>query len=203
MSQFTALQNVLDRVSKDAKEEILGVLAAALEESQALMTALEKETKKEVQNILTDAHRQADTLTRRIVGEAELSARNKSLQLIELTLNSVFEKSLELIKNDPASHSEELLEKLLRESLPLVESDQLRINVTQKDKVPLSRIVPRISKEFDIRMVIDEKPLDSSGGVRVSTVDGAISYDNTFEARLERVKPVLRKKLSQILSGGA
>ena len=203
MSQFTALQNVLDRVSKEAKEEILGILAAAFQESQALTIGLEKETKKEVQSILTDSHRQAETLSRRIVGEAEISARNKSLQLIEVTLNSVFERALELMKNDKASHGEELLEKLLRESLPLVESDQLRIHVTQKDKVPLSRIVPKISKEFDIKMIIDEKPLDSSGGVKVSTVDGAISYDNTFEARLERVKPVLRKKLSQILSGGA
>lgn len=203
MSELAAVQNVLDKVSKQAKDEIVGTLEAALEESQGLMVALEKETKKEVQSIMTEAQRQAETRSRRIAGEAEISARNKSLQLVELTLNSVFEKGLSLMKNDQYSHSEELLEKLLRESLQFVQSGEIRINLTQKDSTTLSRILPKISKETGVKMVIDEKPLDSPGGLRVSSFDGSISYDNTFEARLERVKPVLRRKLSAILSGEA
>ncbi len=203
MSELAAVQNVLDKVSKQAKDEIVGTLEAALEESRGLMVALEKETKKEVQSIMTEAQRQAEIRSRRIAGEAEISARNKSLQLVELTLNSVFEKALSLMKNDQYSHSEELLEKLLRESLQFVQSGEIRINLTQKDSTTLSKILPKISKETGVKMVIDEKPLHSSGGLRASSFDGSISYDNTFEARLERVKPILRRKLSVILSGEA
>ncbi len=203
MSELGAVQNVLDKVSKQAKDEIVGTLEAGLEESQGLMVALEKETKKEVQNIMTEAQREAEIRSRRITGEAEISARNKSLQLVELTLKSVFEKALSLMKNDQYSHSEELLEKLLRGSLQFVQSGEIRVNLTQKDSTALSRILPKVSKETGVKMVIDEKPLDSSGGLRISSFDGSISYDNTFEARLERVKPILRRKLSAILSEDA
>jgi len=39
------------------------------------------------------------------------------------------------------------------------------------------------------------------GGVVLTTSDGSIRFDNTFEARLERTKPTLRKDVAAILAG--
>lgn len=200
MNQSEAIQNVLSSVSKEAKDEIVGILAGAFREAEELLSASEKETKKEVERILTASHRMAETRSRRIVGEAEIAARNKSLQLVEETVNSILQVAIERMKDDAGSHSEEVLEKLLRESLAFVEADAVRVYGTSKDRRTLSRIVSKVSKEIRRKLTIDETPLNSSGGIRVSSMDGSISYDNTFESRLERAKPILRRKLSTILS---
>jgi vacuolar-type H+-ATPase subunit E/Vma4 len=42
--------------------------------------------------------------------------------------------------------------------------------------------------------------LEALGGLRASTPDGRIRVDNTVEARLEKARPELRRKLAALLS---
>ena len=49
--------------------------------------------------------------------------------------------------------------------------------------------------------LVSEKTLSSIGGIVLATPDRAIRFDNTFEARLERLRPQLRKEVAGLLSG--
>ncbi|RNJ72700.1 MAG: V-type ATP synthase subunit E, partial [Thaumarchaeota archaeon S15] len=40
------------------------------------------------------------------------------------------------------------------------------------------------------------EPIECMGGVRAVTRDGSTSFDNTLDARVERLKPLIRKEIA-------
>jgi V/A-type H+-transporting ATPase subunit E len=50
--------------------------------------------------------------------------------------------------------------------------------------------------------VLEEKSIDTIGGVVITSLDGSVRFDNTFEARLERMRPSLRMEVSETLTSG-
>ena len=45
--------------------------------------------------------------------------------------------------------------------------------------------------------------IDAIGGIRVKSADGTMTYDNTIDSRIERLKPLIRKNIAQMLRGEA
>ena len=74
--------------------------------------------------------------------------------------------------------------------------------MNSKDKEWLMKEgLERLCKEFDVKLKLADKTINCLGGCIVETSDGKISYDNTFEKRLERLKHILRIKVAIILFG--
>jgi V/A-type H+-transporting ATPase subunit E len=42
---------------------------------------------------------------------------------------------------------------------------------------------------------------NSLGGFKIKSSDGTITLDNTLDTRIERLKPLIRKNIAQILRG--
>jgi V/A-type H+/Na+-transporting ATPase subunit E len=51
----------------------------------------------------------------------------------------------------------------------------------------------------NVRMTLSEQPINVIGGIRVRSVDGSTTYDNTLDSRIERFKPLIRKNIVQML----
>jgi V/A-type H+/Na+-transporting ATPase subunit E len=61
--------------------------------------------------------------------------------------------------------------------------------------------VDSINKEMGTKMVVSNKNIDILGGIRATSSDGTLSYDDSTDSRIERLKPLIRKNIVQVLRG--
>ena len=88
---------------------------------------------------------------------------------------------------------------LIREGLDVI-GPRAVVHCSTKQRKAVSSVVRRLNKG-SVRLTVDEKGIETIGGVTLTTSNGSVKFDNTFEARLERMRPTLRKDVAAILTG--
>jgi len=196
-----AFDNVVSKVVNDVKREILLSLENSHNDALEIIENTEQETNIKAAEILQSVDRLGDTLHSKIIGNAELKARNNSLQLIEETINKIFEESLKGLVNISSNKSyDKSMKKLLEEGLDAIGGKEFNISCNTKDVDLLKNISKEIQKTRKINIELSSKNLNCMGGVQVMNSDGSVIFNNTVEVRLERFKPLLRKQISDMLT---
>jgi V/A-type H+-transporting ATPase subunit E len=78
------------------------------------------------------------------------------------------------------------------------------IECNKNDVEQVKKIMAEISKRMPkLQAEISDQPISAIGGVRVRSSDGAMSFDNTLDSRIERLKPLIRKNIARMLRGEA
>jgi len=194
----SALDNVVGKVVEEAKQEILKILESGKMEGEDILYQAQREAEVEAGKILSSKDRQVESLSRRIIGSAELEARNKSLRLVEDNINKVFENALaKLAKNKPKEYKE-AMRKMAAEAVEAVGAKKVILSCNNEDKSLVKGIAKQVSKSIDVSVA--DKSIVCVGGVKAATADGSIRFDNTLEARLNRMKPTLRKQIAEHFS---
>jgi len=194
----SALDNVIGKVVEEAKQEILKILESGKMDGQDILHQAQREAEVEAGKVLSSKDRQVESLSRRIIGSAELEARNKSLRIVEENMNKVFENALaKLSKNKPKEYKE-AMRKMVSEAVEAVGAEKVILSCNSDDKSLVQGIAKQVSKSIEVSVA--GKPIVCVGGVRAATTDGSIGFDNTLEARLIRMKPILRKQIADHFS---
>ena len=201
MNNKEAFDNVVSKVVNDVKREILLSLENSHNDALEIIEKTEQETNIKAAEILQSVDKLGDTLHSKIIGKAELKARNNSLQLIEETINKIFEASLKGLVNISSNKSyDKSMKKLLEEGLDAIGGKEFNISCNTKDVDLLENISKEIQKTRKINIELSSKNLNCMGGVQVMNSDGSVIFNNTVEVRLERFKPLLRKQISDMLT---
>lgn len=201
MNNKEAFDNVVSKVVNDVKREILLSLENSHNDALEIIENTEQETNIKAAEILQSVDKLGDTLHSKIIGKAELKARNNSLQLIEETINKIFEESLKGLVNISSNKSyDKSMKKLLEEGLDAIGGKEFNISCNTKDVDLLKNISKEIQKTRKINIELSSKNLNCMGGVQVMNSDGSVIFNNTVEVRLERFKPLLRKQISDMLT---
>jgi V/A-type H+-transporting ATPase subunit E len=199
---MTAEENVIKKVINEAKEEIKTVLDEGLNNSIESLEKAKIDTNLEVENIISSKEKQADMIERRILGSAELESRNKSLEVVEESINEVFiEASKKLKESVKTDDYKKALKNFLEEGLDAVGSDNLVVFSNKKDSTLLNAIIKEIVGKRNVKISLSKETIDCIGGIQLKTPDGSVFYDNTIEARLERLRPLLRKDIASLFVG--
>jgi V/A-type H+-transporting ATPase subunit E len=194
---MTAEENVIKKVINEAKEEIKTILDEGLNNSVESLEKAKIDTNIEVENIIVSKEKQADMTERRILGSAELESRNKSLEIVEESINEVFKDALKKLKESVKTEDyKKALRNFLEEGLDAVGSDNLVVFTNKKDSTLLKDIIKEIAGKRNVKISLNKETIDSIGGIQLKTPDGSVFYDNTIEARLERLRPLLRKDIA-------
>jgi V/A-type H+-transporting ATPase subunit E len=194
-----AADDTLEKVSGEFETEVLADLEAGRAETLARVESVRKETAEAVAKILETGAKQAESVKRQIIGAAELEARNAHLRSLEKAVNEVFDLAARQISNAPGVSYEKALLGLIREGLEVI-GPRARVEYAPKDRKVVAAAIRRLGGKAKI--AFGEKPIETIGGIVLTTPDGSIRFDNTFEARLERMRPNLRKEVAAILTGG-
>jgi len=195
-----AFDNVVSKVVNDVKREILLSLENSHNDALEIIEKTEQETNIKAAEILQSVDKLGDTLHSKIIGKAELKARNNSLQLIEETINKIFEESLKSLVNISSNKSyDKAMKRLLEEGLDAIGGKEFNISCNTKDVDLLKNISKEIQKTRKINIKLS-KNLNCMGGVQIMNSDGSVIFNNTVEVRLERFKPLLRKQISDMLT---
>jgi V/A-type H+-transporting ATPase subunit E len=194
-----ATEDTLQKVASEFEGEVLTELQEGREQSFALILASKKETGEAVSKILETSIKQADALSRQIIGAAELEARNSQLKVMEEAVEAVFSEAVSQIPKLEGKRYEAALKHLLKEAIDVIGPNAL-VSTNSKDAKEIFSIAKGIKGER-AKLTPGDKRLETIGGVVLTTPDKTIRFDNTFEARLERLRPTLRKDVAAVLNG--
>jgi V/A-type H+-transporting ATPase subunit E len=201
MAQTSAADKVVGKVADEAREELLTSLKEGAQQAREWLATAEREATAEARRIIESATREEDTLKRRVIEGAELEARNRSLQLTESAVNRAFEMALQKLQRATATAPyERALKALAEEAVQMVGATDVVLAGNTRDAKVLGRIATQLAKDRKLKVDVEPQPLNTVGGVQVRSRDGSIIYDNTMEARLARLKPVLRKRAADLFT---
>jgi V/A-type H+/Na+-transporting ATPase subunit E len=202
MSSSSPLERTIDKVLSQKESELISKLDSAYQESLRNLDSSKSKLNSEYMVIIGNAKKQAENLKRQIIGSSRLSARNSQLVLIEDSVNTVFEmarKKLLSLHNEP--NYENIVKQALLSSLNEIGKDDLSIECNKTDSKMVRKLVESINKEKGTKMVVIDKNIDILGGIRATSSDGTLTYDDSIDSRIERLKPLIRKNIVQILRG--
>jgi V/A-type H+-transporting ATPase subunit E len=204
MSSNSALERTINKVLSQKEADLISQIDTAYQESLKNLEASKGKLEAERTKIIESAKKQAENLKRQIVGSSRLSARNKELMMIEADVNSAFEKARTKLANSGNDNAyKTLMAKIVEDSLPSVGSDEVIIECTKNDAELVKKIVADLSKKSKIKVRVSDQPINALGGIRVRSADGTMSFDNTLDSRIERLKPLIRKNIARMLRGEA
>ena len=194
-----AAADTLEKVSGEFEAEVMADLEAGRRDALSKIESARKEAAESVSKILETSVKQAESTRRQIIGTAELAARNTKLKSLEKAVNEVFELATKEISSTSGSSYEKSIAGLIKEGIGVI-GQKAKVQCSAKDKKAVASAIKKL-EGGQSKLTLDDTPLETMGGVVLTTNDGSIRFDNTFEARLERMKPTLRKDVAGILAG--
>lgn len=189
MASNSSLEQAIDKILNKTEKEIIADLENSGSESkQALDNAL-PELEQEYEKIIADGKKEADKIEKQIVGSSDLEIRNKQLMLLEEAVDKVFTKALEEISNTPADSN--LIKTLLDESTKILGTTEVTVFANSKDQDVVKSTLGQFSGAE-----LSSETIDCLGGVTIKSKDGTMTFDNTIDAKIERLKPLIRKEIA-------
>jgi len=192
LASDSKLGTTIDKILTLSEKEISSSLNSSFDESLQTLTKSESKFEQEYDRIVDEGKKEAEKIEKQIVGSADLESRNKQLRLVEEYVQKAFDKAIEQIKSSKhdANYSK-LIETLLTEAIDTLGAKEVTVSTNSKDK----EIVNSLLKKFPGSKLSSET-IDCLGGVEVSSKDGSMSFNNTIDARLDRLKPLIRKEIA-------
>ena len=192
MPSDSALENTIDKILSQTESNILSSLDSALSESRQKLDNSVSTLEQEYDQIISNGRKEADKIEKQIIGSSDLEVRNKQLTTVEESIDKVFAKALDEIANaDRSGDYSNLIKSLLDESTKNLGTNEVIVFTNSKDKdVVQSNLSQYPGAE------LSSETIDCLGGVKVKSKDGAMTFDNTIDAKIERLKPLIRKDIA-------
>ena len=205
MSSNSALERTINKVLSQKETELISQIDSAYQGSLSNLEASRDRLEAERTRIIESAKKQAENLKRQIVGSSRLAARNQELLMIENAVNNAFEEARKKLAASGGKDSyRTLMASLVEESVPSVGSDEVVVECNRNDAELVSKILADLQKKNPrIKAKVSDQHIEAIGGIRVKSADGTMTYDNTIDSRIERLKPLIRKNIAQMLRGVA
>ena len=192
MGVDSALEQTVEKILQNTEQQIVSSLKEALKSSQSMLANSQTSLEQEYDKILAEGKKEAEKLEKEIVGNADLDSRNKQLLLVEESIEKVFEKAIKKLQDtDRNNEYSKLISTLLQESIDAIGTSDITVQTNSKDK---SVVQSSLSKFPGATLSSDL--IECLGGIKVQSKDGTMKFDNTIDARLDRLKPLIRKDIA-------
>lgn len=192
MASDSALERTIDKILGQTEKDILSNLEQTLVESKQKLDYAAPKLEQEYDKIIADGKKEADKIEKQLVGSSDLESRNKQLLLVEESVDKVFKQALDQISNTERSGDySNLIKTMLNEATKILGTTDVKVYTSSKDK----DIVQSALTEFSGAEMASDT-IDCLGGVKIQSKDGAMTFDNTIDARIDRLKPLIRKEIA-------
>jgi len=192
LSSNSGLESTIDQVLERNSSEFSQSLKNSLTDAQKTLSDSLPMLEEEYEKIIADGKKEADKIEKQIIGSADLQSRNKTLLIVQESTDKVLEKAKEKISNmDRNSEYSSLIAKLLTEATSALNTSDVIVFTNSKDKDVVQSAVSNMSGAE-----LSNDTIDCMGGVKVTSKDGSMSFDNTIDARIELLKPLIRKDIA-------
>ena len=188
----SALETTISKILEQTEESVISNVESALNESLKTLDDSVPKLEQEFDKIIADGKKEADKIEKQIMGSADIEARNKQLMALEDAVSKVFSKALEQIANaDRSGDYSNLIKTMIEEATQSLGTSEITFSTNAKDKDVVQSTLSQFSGAE-----LSSDTIDCLGGVVVKSKDGAMTFDNTIDARIERLKPLIRKEIA-------
>ena len=192
MTSNSALESTIDKILKNTEKNILTNIKSGLDESQQKLDDAIPKLESEYDKIISNGKKEADKIEKQITGASDIESRNKQLLALEEAVERVFTSALEQIANaDRSGDYSNLIKTLIEEATQILGTSEIIISTNVKDKDVVQSTVSQFSGAE-----LSSETIECLGGIRVKSKDGTMTFDNTIDARIERLKPLIRKDIA-------
>ena len=192
MTSEPKLEKTIEKILSQSEVEILANLKTSYDESLETLSKSQSSLEQDYDKILDEGRKESEKIEKQIVGSSDLESRNKQLLLVEESVVKVFDKAIEKIEATSRNENySKLITTLLDESTEALGTTEVTVYTNSKDQ---DVVKPLLSKYSGSEL--SSETIDCLGGVEIKSKDGSMSFNNTIDARLERMKPLIRKELA-------
>ena len=182
-----------ERRLKRARREADKITAQARAEAEAL-----------AQKTLDAAKERADQIAQAILATVPQEAQRERLQAIEAQLSKLFDEALSRARDKASYDYPATLLALAAQAIEAIGADEVVIEVSEEDRplldeAWLGRLGERLGRQVKVSI---QAVQGMDAGLIVRSADGRRLYDNTFGARLRRLRPAIRQTLARQLYSG-
>lgn len=187
-----SLEKTIDQVLEKNRSQLLESLKSSLSESQEKLSVSLTELENEYAKIISEGQKEAEKIEKQIIGSSDLKVRNKALLQVEESTSKVFEKAKDQIQDTKRdSEYSNLISSLITEAIEALDTSEIIVYTNSKDKDIVKSAISKISGAE-----LSSEDIDCMGGVKVTSKDGSMTFENTIDARFERMKPLIRKNIA-------
>lgn len=192
MASNSSLEQAIDKILEKTEKEILSDLENSASASKQTLDDSLPKLEQEYNQIISNGKKEADKIEKQITGSSDLKARNKQLTTIEESIDKVFTKALDEIANtDRSGDYSNLIKSLLDESTKILGTTEVVVFTNSKDRDTVQSALSQYSGAE-----LSPETIDCLGGIKVKSKDGTMTFDNTLDAKIERLKPLIRKDIA-------
>ncbi len=186
------LAKSIDKILEKTEKEILANLENSFSNTKQTLDDSIPKLEQEFDKIISDGKKEADKIEKQIIGSSDLEVRNKHLLTLEIAIDKVFTKALDQIANTTRSGDySNLMNTLLDESTKILSTTKVIVSTNSKDKDLVQSLLSKYPGAE-----LSSQTINCLGGVIVKSKDGAMKFDNTLDARIQRMKPLIRKEIA-------
>ncbi|MEM4590726.1 MAG: V-type ATP synthase subunit E family protein [Nitrososphaerota archaeon] len=190
------LEDVLNGVIEEALEEFRSKIREIEEEGLRRLREEGEELRRQAAAASQALQRESNAARMRLVSQASLEARREYLESVENCVNTVVSEALRRISSLKESRDYTFaLKALLREAIEIVGGDDVVVEPAKDDVSLVNEAVREVGRELGVKITLSTSTLESVGGVRVRNRDASVIFDNTVEARLERMRGEIRREI--------
>jgi V/A-type H+-transporting ATPase subunit E len=199
LTSNSSLEQAIDTVIDKTEKKILLDLKNSVSFSKQTLDDSLPKLEQEYDKVISNGKKEADKIEKQIVGSADIEARNKQLLLLEEAVEKVFSKALDQISNvDRSGDYSNLIKSLLKESTQILGTSEITVFTNAKDKGVVQSALSKFSGAE-----LSSDTIDCIGGIIAKSKDGTVKFDNTLDARIERLKPLIRKEIASTFGVGS
>ena len=188
MNYDAALEKTIGKILKKSENELLQSLKQSFDDSKKILSDSLPSLEQEYDRIISEGKNDADKIQRQIIGSSGLAERNKQILLVEESVEKVIDKAIEKLRESVQKDYTNLMTQLINEAITSLGTKDIAVSTNARD----SDLVKSILKKFK-GATLSSDTIECIGGIFVKSKDGSMNFDNTIDARLERLKPVIRK----------
>jgi len=190
------LEDVLKSVVEEAVIEFRARIREIEEEALMRLREAGEELYRQAASTSQTINREAIAYRQRFVSQATLEARKEYLEAVDECVKTVMEEALKRISSLRAGEGyRRALKNLLLEAVEAVGSDEVVAECSGEDEHLVKTVALEVERERGVRISVIVSRQRMLGGVRVSSGDGSAIFDNTIEARLDRMRGELRNEI--------
>jgi len=192
LTSDSRLEKTVDKILNQTENELVTSLKNSFEESNETLSKSLHSLEQEYDRIIDEGKKESEKIGKKIIGSSDLESRNKQLLLVEESVEKVFDKAIEKISSANRNENySKLINNLLDESTSALGTTDVIVYTNSKDKVIVEPLLSKFSGSE-----LSSETIDCLGGVQVKSKDGSMTFINTIDARLERMKPLIRKEIA-------
>ena len=192
MTSDPKLERTVDKILNQTEVEILTSLKNSFDESIETLSKSQSSLEQEYDKTVDEGRKESEKIEKQIVGSSDLESRNKQLLLVEESVEKVFDIAIEKLKatNRNEEYSK-LITTLLNEATEALGTTEVMIYTNSKDQDIVKQTLSKYSGAE-----LSSETIDCLGGVEIKSKDGSMAFNNTIDARIERMKPLIRKEIA-------